>query len=764
MVDIQSLCDDGVKFATEAVKYDQAGDFEQAIFFYSEASDALLKAWCEDNSLNVRLKVEKYIERAEELYQSKGSDDVKKPLKSSQQKDLEKARFFLQQGLAEDEKGRKDEAIPLYTDAAEICLKACKGLEDKDLQSKLQSLALQAVERAEAIKQLSPTKSNAHLASALPKTNQDKGKKPTLTSKELEVLKKTSFINGKKYLPWLDVDVYEKFGYLDVFSDPDGNLPLSVKQKDRFAKWVRPSDLTDDPKMIYAVSSLSIRQTVVTDCSFVASLAISAAYERKFRKRIITKIIFPQNRNGEPVINPSGKYMIKLWVNGVSRKVIIDDKLPLGEDGQLLCSYSMNKNEMWVSLIEKAYLKVMGGYDFPGSNSNIDLHALTGWIPERVSIKLDSPDFNTDSLFDRIFSGLHRGDCLITAATGNLGDAIADQAGLVPTHAYAVLDIRKIKNFRLLQLKNPWTHLRWKGNFSEKDTENWTPELQKALNFDLKSAIRVDNGVFWIDWKSLLHFYDVLYINWNPKLFTSRYVLHSTWKSAEGPVRDAYNLGENPQYKLQVNFTSDQNPVVWILLTRHILDRDDFANNKEFITVHVYKTSGQRVYYPDNCYIEGVKINSPHYLVKLNPDKTTNTFTLVLSQYEKHNAIHYTLKVFSSAEFKLSPVPNPYVCHKQETGEWKGITAGGCPNYPETHKNNPVYFCELEESAPSTTLSVLVKVRGPRQYAVGCLMISLASSGGYPVFKKSNWVLCIGTFRCTCWLIPHYSVNISTTV
>ncbi len=70
---------------------------------------------------------------------------------------------------------------------------------------------------------------------------------------------------------------------------------------------------------------------------------------------------------------------------------------------------------------------------------------MTGWIPERVAIRPGSDEFDSQKEFDKILDRFHKGHCLVTFATGEISESDADRAGLVPTHAYAMLDIRKIK-------------------------------------------------------------------------------------------------------------------------------------------------------------------------------------------------------------------------------------------------------------------------------------------------------------------------------
>jgi len=453
--------------------------------------------------------------------------------------------------------------------------------------------------------------------------------------------------------------------------------------------------------------------------------------------KLITSIIYPQNKKGEPMYNPCGKYIVKLHLNGTCRKIVIDDKLPIDKRGEPLCSYSANKNELWVSLIEKAYMKVMGGYDFPGSNSNIDLHSLTGWIPERQSLRDKDTDYN--SVFDKIRERFHKGHCLATISTGQLSEEEASRAGLVPTHAYAVLDIQFVHGIRLLQLKNPWSHLRWKGKYSATDETNWTPQLKKTLKYDTKMAQEFDNGVFWIDWVSAMAFFDTMYINWKPDLFPFTTCYHAAWLAKDGPVKDSVTLGNNPQYRLEIH--NKIATVVWVLLTRHITDKADFAENKEYITLIVYKTDGSKIYYPYNPppYLDGVRINSPHYLARIKVPAGDNYFTLVVSQYEKHKNIHYTLRAYGINEFKFAPIKNPYNSTQRIHGEWTASNAGGCENNRETYNKNPLYQINLKGSGDS---HLLVEVRAPREYSVGFDIFCVETNADKPFDKKSS-----GAFR-----------------
>eukprot|EP01035_Chromulina_nebulosa_P019433 gene19433-25313_t len=60
------------------------------------------------------------------------------------------------------------------------------------------------------------------------------------------------------------------------------------------------------------------------------------------------------NSNGKPCYNPSGKYVVKLFLCGKWRKVYINDSIPIQSDGSIGIASSSDKYELWQTLLAKA--------------------------------------------------------------------------------------------------------------------------------------------------------------------------------------------------------------------------------------------------------------------------------------------------------------------------------------------------------------------------------------------------------------------------
>ena len=222
--------------------------------------------------------------------------------------------------------------------------------------------------------------------------------KRELTTREKILVLEGSRLRGSIFPPWVTSPSESEFVGSAIYQD-ETYFHLSHDQSEAMAGWRRCHEI-DDPESIVSdesnkacladMTTLDLVQDITTDCSVVASLcAIVARTTEGGFPSLFAGIFHPWDQARQASArSANGKYVFRFYFNGSYRKVVVDDRLPTSEKERKL--YVVDRNNtavLWPALVEKAYLKVRGGYDFPGSNSGTDLWVLTGWIPEQLFLQ-----------------------------------------------------------------------------------------------------------------------------------------------------------------------------------------------------------------------------------------------------------------------------------------------------------------------------------------------------------------------------------------
>lgn len=145
----------------------------------------------------------------------------------------------------------------------------------------------------------------------------------------------------------------------------------------------------------FGFSPNDLLQGGVGDCWFLSALAVVAQ-----RHDLIARLFV------DTAPARSGCYLLRLFLDGQWRRVVVDDQLPCVSNpnrshlaGEVGLAFSRTNNQqLWVCLLEKAYAKAHGSYHaISGGEISEALVDLCG-MPTRT-LHFDAPNFNLQDLW-----------------------------------------------------------------------------------------------------------------------------------------------------------------------------------------------------------------------------------------------------------------------------------------------------------------------------------------------------------------------------
>ncbi|KAJ5921685.1 hypothetical protein N7454_009159 [Penicillium verhagenii] len=586
-------------------------------------------------------------------------------------------------------------ALEAAINAAEHYMRALNlaSAQDKKI---LDSKCKELITRAEKIKVAGNWQSVAR-ARSIPGLRAPSSERKLTTREEIIILEGAK-LNGFIFPPWKGPPPPQEF-LVDEggpFTDsPD--LHLSECQHSIFAGWRRPADLlrtrqkTDQSHPVQPVMAVTkttdLVQDVLTDCSVVASLCATTSQSERGLGMHASPVVYPRESDtGTPKLSPSGKYIFSFYFNGVFRKVVIDDRLPSSNTARSLHVIDRNNpNFLWPALVEKAYLKIRGGYDFPGSNSGTDLWSFY------MKMRLLQMRFGGECT-----PPFSNGYVVLTIGTGKLTELEQQGLGLVSEHDYAILDMREVNGRRQFLLKNPWA-----------GAEPTMKSTSTASTNQNSTASPLSPGTFWMDCEQVLQNFEHLYLNWNPGQFKYREDIHFTWDLSQGRVI-AGCFVKNPQFSIY----SETGGKVWLLLGKHFktANHQTFEgmggqDSQGFISIYIFQADGKRVSLSDGALHRGPYVDSPNTLMRLEMPPRTVYTVVVSEQSLPSSSQNFTLSALSISPVSLAPSRDRFMCLNKASGFWNALTAGGNAESAR-YSSNPQFSLQVSER---TDISILLE-------------------------------------------------------
>lgn len=362
---------------------------------------------------------------------------------------------------------------------------------------------------------------------------------------------------------------------------------------------------------------------------------------------------------------------------------LIDDALPLSPNGEVLGLSTGGSDVLWPRLLEKAYLKLMGGYDFPGSNSGDDLHTIIGWIPDHVCFS--SSAFQREKTWARIYQGFSKGNCVVTLGTLDRGNLYWGNINLLPSHCYAVIDISDNDEDRTVTILDSW--------------ESGSPTASSAT--------------FEMSWDEVCQTFEGAYFSWDPATFPHKLSFHGIWVRDDGGVVH----GHACHYHLRLKVPNSTSPAggvnqkLWVLLTRHITNTRE---NSDYIALRVESEFDRRISQQkiDQIAETGSFTNSVHILARVTAEEIREGSLSLIASYDgEAEEVGFTVNVFStisSLSWDETPARLPF--SQKADGTFTGKNAGG--NYTNSsYMRNPQYHLRINPEEKGQTVGRGAKAR-----------------------------------------------------